>query len=165
MVLSKKLKRSRTKSKKRSKRTKVKRSRRTKVKISRRSKSRKSRRIKSKRKSKSRKSRKSKKLRIRRIQRGGSNDSPVVVLFHAEWCGHCKKLMPVWNELKGVYGSNLLDFEESSMPDIIKNHNVNGFPTIKYLPTGINNPNGAIDYEGDRSYESLKEFIDQYIKN
>ena len=39
---------------------------------------------------------------------------------------------------------------------------VSGFPTIKFKPAGSGN---FIDYEGDRSLESLVEFVEKNAKN
>ena len=36
-------------------------------------------------------------------QCGGSKEKDELLLFKAEWCGHCKKFKPVWNELKDLY--------------------------------------------------------------
>lgn len=39
---------------------------------------------------------------------------------------------------------------------------VSGFPTIKFKPAGTR---AFIDYEGDRSLESLIEFVTEHAKN
>jgi len=39
---------------------------------------------------------------------------------------------------------------------------VSGFPTIKFKPAGSRD---FVDYEGDRSLESLIEFVDKHAKN
>ena len=39
---------------------------------------------------------------------------------------------------------------------------VSGFPTLKFKPAGSRD---FIDYEGDRSFESLISFIEEHAKN
>lgn len=34
----------------------------------------------------------------------GPADQPVVVKIHADWCGTCTRLNPVWKELEAAYG-------------------------------------------------------------
>ena len=26
-----------------------------------------------------------------------------ITLYHADWCGHCKRFKPTWEALKGVF--------------------------------------------------------------
>ena len=65
------------------------------------------------------------------------NNQPALVLFHANWCGHCKKMMPEWlkfeNEFHGHKGINVINVE-SENKSIMKKHDINGFPTVKYCP-------------------------------
>ena len=42
------------------------------------------------------------------------SDKPILVLIHAEWCGHCKVLKPSWDEMK-----NSLYRQELYTPDTI----------------------------------------------
>ena len=90
------------------------------------------------------------------------NNQPALVLFHANWCGHCKKMMPEWQkfekEFHGHEGINVINVE-SENKSIMKKHGIDGFPTIKYCPSGLNNSNDTQVYEGDRSFKELVEFI------
>jgi len=95
-----------------------------------------------------------------------NDDSPAMVMFHVPWCGYCKKTMPVWKELQsaGVLNSKdatvkVLDINCEEDKEMAKKHGVDGFPTIKYFPTGINNASSAIIYENERDLQSLKSFI------
>ena len=95
-----------------------------------------------------------------------SDNEPAMVIFHVPWCGYCKKTMPVWQELQsaGVLNSKktpvkILDINCEEHKDIANKHNVDGFPTIKYFPNGINSSSSAIIYENDRDLKSLKNFI------
>ena len=88
--------------------------------------------------------------------------TPAIVLFHANWCGHCKKLMPEWNKFENNYhkknGIHVIKLENDEHKDIMKKHEINGFPTIKYCPNGINDNAGTV-YEGPRTEKGLIDFF------
>ena len=95
-----------------------------------------------------------------------NDTTPSIVLFHADWCGHCKKLMPDWikfeKDYHGKKGINVIKIESEEDKSLIKLHGVNGYPTIKYCPNGVYNTTGAVDYSGARNLPGLAEFHEQY---
>lgn len=54
-----------------------------------------------------------------------------------------------------------MDVTENDLPPSVP-FRVSGFPTLKFKPAGTRN---FIDYEGDRSLESLIEFVEAKAKN
>lgn len=96
--------------------------------------------------------------RARNMQRG------VLVMFFAPWCGHCKNMEPVWDEFTqnfdGYNGIKILKINGQENDQLAQLHSVSGFPTIKYCPGGVEDPNGFV-YEGDRSLDSLVQFLQQ----
>ena len=94
-----------------------------------------------------------------------SNEKPAFVAFVADWCGYCKKLKPQWKQFEDGYSNdscNVLAVECTQYKDLAKKHNVSGFPTIKYLPKGLGNPEGAIDYKEERTIDGFNKFLSQY---
>lgn len=98
---------------------------------------------------------------------GGKNK--VIALFYAPWCGHCKKLMPIWDKLTGELNGNdderpkLVKINCDENAQVAEAHNIQGYPTIKYLPNGLDGgANSDVDYEGDRSYGDIKEFYSKW---
>lgn len=91
------------------------------------------------------------------------NGKTTLVLFHADWCGYCKRFMPTWNKAKSELQNNnvvLRDFEADENPDIMEENNVSGYPTLKLFK-----PNGkVVNYEGDRSLSNLGDFINNNSK-
>mmetsp|Transcript_37125 Transcript_37125/g.41494 ORF Transcript_37125/g.41494 Transcript_37125/m.41494 type:complete len:220 (+) Transcript_37125:81-740(+) len=88
----------------------------------------------------------------------------VLLKMFAPWCGHCKKMKPDWDKLMDEYkGSKTqliadVDCTTEGKP-ICDSNGVKGFPSIKH-----GDPNDLQDYNGARTYEGLKKFIDEELK-
>jgi len=84
-----------------------------------------------------------------------------LVLFFAEWCGHCKKLMPHFNKLMQNYNGNvrIVKIDSDENPQLINSHNVRGFPTIRYFPEGMDKINNFKEYNGERDYSGLLNYL------
>jgi len=88
-------------------------------------------------------------------------ESKTLALFYAPWCGFCKKLMPEWEKLNKLNNTNIkivkVNCDENS--SIAEAHGVKSYPTVYFLPYGLNNPRERIEYTGPRTGESLLAFI------
>jgi len=83
----------------------------------------------------------------------------VLVEFYAPWCGHCKQLAPIWDQLGEKFKDNediviaKMDATANELEDI----KVHSFPTIKYFAAGSNK---AVDYSGERTLEGFTKFLE-----
>jgi protein disulfide-isomerase A1 len=86
----------------------------------------------------------------------------VLVEFYAPWCGHCKKLEPLYNELAANLKSNtgIVIAKMDSTANEVEEVSIQGFPTIKFWPA--NNKSNPIDFEGDRTVEGFTKFLQQH---
>jgi protein disulfide-isomerase-like protein len=84
-------------------------------------------------------------------------DGKKVVLFYADWCGHCKDLKPTWDEV-----AKKINKEEKRMlkvncggskaedKEITSKYDIDGYPTIIIFENGE-----PKHYKGGRSEEDL----------
>lgn len=90
-----------------------------------------------------------------------NNDKHVLLEAYAPWCGHCKKLEPIYTELATKLAA-FPDIVIAKMDATANEHsslNVKGFPTIKFFKKGSNGV--AIDFEGDRTLEGFLKFLEK----
>ncbi|KAJ2844304.1 protein disulfide-isomerase precursor, partial [Coemansia erecta] len=86
----------------------------------------------------------------------------VLVLLHATWCIHCKRLMPVYQELGRLLKSNadiVVAQMEATLNDVPSSDpalEITGYPTI-VLVRAVDNV--VVPYHGDRSLNSFTEFL------
>jgi len=84
-----------------------------------------------------------------------------LVLFYADWCGHCKKIKPIWEETSSEVNEEELKMIKvncgegtSADQKIMKKYSIDGYPTI------IKFVNGKPQmYQGERDVESFKEAL------
>ena len=62
---------------------------------------------------------------------------------------------------QNFFVSAKMEAQDNDLPPSIP-FRVSGFPTIKFKPAGSRD---FIDYEGDRSLESLISFVEEHAKN
>lgn len=62
---------------------------------------------------------------------------PVIVDFHAEWCGPCKRLAPIIKEKIKSLNVKLVTVDVDDFPDLAEAQNVGGIPHVILFKNGI----------------------------
>lgn len=76
----------------------------------------------------------------------------------AAWCGHCKRLKPVYSEVSGYLGNSfpLFNIDAVKYASLVQKMGVKGFPSIKYISkTGYL----GSDYMQDRTVDAFLKDI------
>lgn len=96
------------------------------------------------------------------VTKRGEKD--VFVEYYAPWCGHCKSLAPIWEELAEKYKSNpnLVIAKMDATANEHESVQISGFPTLKFYP---GNGGEVEDYSGARELDALVSFLEKNAKS
>jgi len=70
------------------------------------------------------------------------SNQQVLVMFYAPWCTHCKSAKPEFSKAAHVLAkeapqAKLAAVDCIKYPAVFENHNIVGYPTIKYFRSGV----------------------------
>jgi protein disulfide-isomerase A6 len=95
-----------------------------------------------------------------------NSDKFVLVEFFAPWCGHCKNLAPIYEELANAFSREpsvlIAKVDATQEPDLASRYGVEGYPTLKWFSADDKqNPENYID---QRQLDSLVNYVNVKAK-
>lgn len=98
------------------------------------------------------------------------NSEAQLYFFHVDWCPHCKKALPDWNQFKSSYNGkeingyklkcidlNCTD-ETGDVTSAINKYSIDSYPTIKLVKD-----EKTIDFDSKITSNSLEQFVNTML--
>lgn len=90
-----------------------------------------------------------------------SSDQVTLVDFYADWCGPCKMVAPVLEQLKEDFEgkAQVVKLDADAEPNVLAKYGVRGLPTLMVFKNGE-----PVDVTvGAQPYSSLKALLDKHV--
>jgi thiol-disulfide isomerase/thioredoxin len=85
-------------------------------------------------------------------------DGDWMVLYYADWCGHCQTMKPEWQKVvskfSGNQAVNVAEVESTLIDKLAHKPQVQGFPTIKMYQSG----NEVAQFQDERVADKMEKF-------
>ena len=93
---------------------------------------------------------------------GFDNNNNKFILVHMNGCGHCKDLMPIWEEASQSNTTpirmKVVEMSEPEGKKLCDEHDIKSFPTMILIKN-----NTTTMYDGNRTKEGLLSFLNSNI--
>ncbi len=104
---------------------------------------------------------------VYRINEIENDNKPQVVLFYADWCGYCRRFMPVFGKFakkyKDKYSFVIVNVDHPENTQMVKKFHIMGFPSLFIVDNEIGHRFSLnMAASGDESV--LTEELENYIK-
>lgn len=88
-----------------------------------------------------------------------NKDKDVLVEFYAPWCGHCKQLAPIYDQLGEKFrdSDTVVIAKMDATANELEHTKITSFPTLTLYTKGENK---VIQYNGERTLEGLSKFLE-----
>jgi thiol-disulfide isomerase/thioredoxin len=93
-----------------------------------------------------------------------------VMFFHVDWCPHCKKALPEWNNFKKQYNDKEINGyiikcididctnDTSDTVSLMNKFNIESYPTVK-----LSKDNNVIDFDSKITSNTLEIFVNTML--
>ena len=101
-----------------------------------------------------------------------------IMLFHVDWCPHCKKALPDWNEFKDEYHSRAVNGYTIACVDVDctneenpqtnakrEQYKVESFPTVIATMIDAEGKTVNVDFDAKVSKKNLAKFVESLSAN
>tara|TARA_B100001248_G_C27175872_1_gene360072 strand:+ start:119 stop:487 length:369 start_codon:yes stop_codon:yes gene_type:complete len=87
------------------------------------------------------------------------SDRPQLMLFKAEWCGHCKNFKSSWEALKQhISNVDFVTFDADSNVKEMKQYGVQAFPTLM-----LRKNDQVYEFNQERNIDNIIEFVNENL--
>lgn len=92
------------------------------------------------------------------------SDKEILVKFYAPWCGHCKHLVPHYEEAarKLLNNPNVLLIKIDSTENEVPGVDIQGFPTLKFFRKDKSAE--PLDFNGERTADGIVNWIREHTE-
>ena len=96
----------------------------------------------------------------------GAGKEPALVMYYADWCGHCKRAKPELERARDRYRGPVkvifMDGDAKENAGLLKQEGVKGFPTIRYYQEGcpmMGQKRSSEEYSNERKEDAFLEYL------
>lgn len=93
-------------------------------------------------------------------------DKPIVALFYVDWCGYCRKFMPVFgkiaNKYKNDYSFVVVNCDNYENKKLVDDFHIVGFPSLFIIDNRLNH-NFSMNMAATSDEKVMKEELNNYL--